>query len=765
MAPRASAERPGTGIFGQPSRRRGYNIAHVRSPLRPSPRSLRILDCRRHRASRRHRQGRAADGQGALALTDLGNAFGLVRFYQEARGKGIKPIAGCDVWITNPDDRDKPSRLLLLVKDKTGYLNLCELLSKAWLTNQYRGRAELDASWLDGELSQGLLALSGAQQGDIGLALAAGNEEAARRHAQRWAEVFPGGFYIELQRYGQPGAEAYIQQAATLAASLQLPVVATHPMQFMTEDDFTAHEARVYRRRRHARESAAPEALHDRSVLPHAGRHGRAVRGYSVGGREHGGNREALQPEARARQAEAAAVPDAGRHVARRLPGPAVEGGLEKRLEQLYPDAAERERSATPTTSGSNSRPGPSSKMGFPGYFLIVADFINWAKNNGVPVGPGRGSGAGSLVAYALGITDLDPLRYNLLFERFLNPERVSMPDFDIDFCQHGRDRVIQYVKEKYGADAVSQIATFGTMAKAAVRDVGRVLDLGYMFTDGVAKLIPFKPGKHVTLADAMKEEPQLQERYDNEDEVHQLLDLAQRVEGLTRNVGMHAGGVLIAPGKLTDFCPLYTQGDDAGVVSQYDKDDVEAVGLVKFDFLGLTTLTILDWAERYIRRLDPTKADWSLARCRSTTGVVRAPQESQHGRGVPAGKPRHAGHAEGRAARPLRRHHRARGAVPSGPDGPDPELLRPQARAREGRLSGSARRTRPERDLRHHGLSGAGDADGADHRRLLARRRRLAARAMGKKKPEEMAKHREIFAKVRRRTASRARRPTRSST
>jgi DNA polymerase-3 subunit alpha len=367
--------------------------------------------------------------------------------------------------------------------------------------------------------------------------------------------------------------------------------------------------------------------------------------------------------------------------------------------------------------------------MGFPGYFLIVADFINWAKNNGVPVGPGRGSGAGSLVAYALGITDLDPLRYNLLFERFLNPERVSMPDFDIDFCQHGRDRVIQYVKEKYGADAVSQIATFGTMAaKAAVRDVGRVLDLGYMFTDGVAKLIPFKPGKHVTIADAMKEEPQLQERYDNEDEVQQLLDLAQRVEGLTRNVGMHAGGVLIAPGKLTDFCPLYTQGDDAGVVSQYDKDDVEAVGLVKFDFLGLTTLTILDWAERYIRRLDPTKADWSLARCRSTTGVVRAPQEGQHGRGVPAGKPRHAGHAEGRAARPLRRHHRARGAVPSGPDGPDPELLRPQARAREGRLSGSARRTRPERDLRHHGLSGAGDADGADHRRLLARRRRLAA-------------------------------------
>ncbi len=253
--------------------------------------------------------------------------------------------------------------------------------------------------------------------------------------------------------------------------------------------------------------------------------------------------------------------------------------------------------------------------MGFPGYFLIVADFINWAKNNGVPVGPGRGSGAGSLVAYALGVTDLDPLKYNLLFERFLNPERVSMPDFDIDFCQHGRDRVIQYVKSKYGADAVSQIATFGTMAaKAAVRDIGRVLDLGYNFTDGVAKLIPFKPGKLVTLEDALKEEPALAERRDNEDEVRQLLELAQRVEGLTRNVGMHAGGVLIAPGKLTDFCPLYTQGDEGGTVSQYDKDDVEAVGLVKFDFLGLTTLTILDWAERYIRRLDPSKQDWNLS-------------------------------------------------------------------------------------------------------------------------------------------------------
>ncbi|RKP44943.1 DNA polymerase III subunit alpha [Trinickia fusca] len=558
----------------------------------------------------------AADGQGALALTDLANAFGLVRFYKEARGKGIKPIAGCDVWITNPADRDKPSRVLLLVKDRRGYLNLCELLTKAWLTNQYRGRAEVEIEWLEGPLSAGLLALSGAQQGDIGLALAAGNVEAAKRHAERWAKRFPNAFYIELQRCGQPGAEAYVQQAVELAAALKLPVVATHPVQFMTADDYTAHEARV--------------CISEGDILANPRRQKRFSTEQNFRTQSEMAALFADIPSAIANTVEIAKRCNLTLELGKpKLPlFPTPDGmslddylvqlskeGLEKRLVELYADEAERTKQRESYYQRLDFECGTITKMGFPGYFLIVADFINWAKNNGVPVGPGRGSGAGSLVAYALGITDLDPLRYNLLFERFLNPERVSMPDFDIDFCQHGRDRVIQYVKEKYGADAVSQIATFGTMAaKAAVRDIGRVLDLGYMFTDGVAKLIPFKPGKHVTIADAMKEEPLLQERFDNEDEVHQLLELAQRVEGLTRNVGMHAGGVLIAPGKLTDFCPLYMQGDEGGVVSQYDKDDVEAVGLVKFDFLGLTTLTILDWAERYIRRLDPSKADWSLA-------------------------------------------------------------------------------------------------------------------------------------------------------
>ena len=558
----------------------------------------------------------AEDGQGALAMTDLANAFGLVRFYKEARGNGVKPIAGCDVWVMNPDDRDKPSRLLLLVKDRRGYLNLCELLTKAWLTNQYRGRAEVDASWLDSPLGEGLIALSGAQQGDIGLALAAGNEQAARRHAERWAARFPNAFYLELQRYGQAGGEAYVQQAVALASALKLPVVATHPIQFMTEDDYTAHEARV--------------CISEGDILANARRPKRFTAEQRFATQADMAERFADIPSALANTVEIAKRCNLTLELGKpKLPlFPTPDGmslddylvqlskeGLEKRLVELYPDEAERTSEREKYYERLDFECGTIIKMGFPGYFLIVADFINWAKNNGVPVGPGRGSGAGSLVAYALGITDLDPLRYNLLFERFLNPERVSMPDFDIDFCQEGRDRVIQYVKGKYGADAVSQIATFGTMAaKAAVRDIGRVLDLGYNFTDGVAKLIPFKPGKHVTIADAMKEEPLLQERNDNEDEVRQLLELAQRVEGLTRNVGMHAGGVLIAPGKLTDFCPLYTQGDDGGVVSQYDKDDVEAVGLVKFDFLGLTTLTILDWAERYIRRLDPSKAEWSLA-------------------------------------------------------------------------------------------------------------------------------------------------------
>ena len=558
----------------------------------------------------------ASDQQAAIAVTDLANLFGMVKFYTEARSKGIKPIVGCDVWITNDDERDKPFRLLLLVKNHSGYLQLCDLLSRAWLTNQYRGRAEIRIDWLQAlNQKDGLIALSGFHLGDIGVALENGNAELAERCAQRWETIFPGNFYIEIQRSGNPRLENLLRRLTHLAAKLSLPVVATHPVQFIKPEEFTAHEARtcisegeILANTRRPKRFTAEQYFKTQAEMAELFSDIPAALANSVAIAQRCNLSLTLGK---------AQLPDFptpnGMTIADYLVAQA-KAGLETRLQQLYSDETQRQHERERYESRLIFETDTIIKMGFPGYFLIVADFIQWAKQHGVPVGPGRGSGAGSLVAYSLGITDLDPLKYNLLFERFLNPERVSMPDFDIDFCQEGRDRVIQYVKERYGKDAVSQIATFGTMAaKGAVRDVGRVLDFGYNFCDGISKLIPFKPGKLVTIADALKEEPLLKERQEKEEEVRQLLELAQQVEGIARNVGMHAGGVLIAPGKLTDFCPLYTQGVDGGVISQLDKDDVEAIGLVKFDFLGLTTLTILDRTVQSIRAMDDSMADFSL--------------------------------------------------------------------------------------------------------------------------------------------------------
>ncbi|OGA53681.1 MAG: hypothetical protein A3F74_06305 [Betaproteobacteria bacterium RIFCSPLOWO2_12_FULL_62_58] len=538
--------------------------------------------------------------------------FGMVKFYREARARGVKPIIGCDVWITNEADRDKPYRLLLLCQSRGGYLRLCDLLTRGYRTNQYRSRAELRKAWFAETGTDGLIALSGAHHGDLGQALATGNEQQARKLAREWQRLFLQRFYIELHRL-ESGAmttgaasvpiETCVQRAIRLASALKLPVVATHPVQFVEPDDFRAHEARV--------------CISEGYILSDQ----RRPRQFS---KEQYFKTQAEMaalfrdiPAALANSLEIAKrcnlALDLGKSQLPNFPTPNRESledylrqgafaGLEHRMRQLYPDEAARTAQFPRYRERLEFEITTILQMGFPGYFLIVADFINWAKANGVPVGPGRGSGAGSLVAYSLGITDLDPLRHDLLFERFLNPERVSMPDFDIDFCQDGRDRVIDYVKSKYGADSVSQIATFGTMAaKAVVRDVGRVLDLPYNFCDQLAKLIPFQPGKHITLAEAREMEPQLKEREEKEEEVRELLALAEKLEGLTRNVGMHAGGVLIAPGKLTDFCPLYAADAAGAAVSQFDKDDVEAIGLVKFDFLGLTTLTILDWAVNYI--------------------------------------------------------------------------------------------------------------------------------------------------------------------
>ncbi len=552
-------------------------------------------------------QAATDDGQPALAISDLGNLFGAVKFYKAARSAGVKPLIGAEIFLEGLGmDPGALSRVLLLVQNRQGYLNLSELLARAWTQNVVKNQAVVKLAWLT-ELGEGLILLSGAQAGPVGQALVQGDSARASALALQLAALFPHRFYIELQRAGRANDEAHVVSAVQLAASLKLPVVATHPVQFTREDDYEAHEARV--------------CIAEGEILGNQ----RRARKFT---------REQYFKSAGQMQALFADVPSSIANtleIARRcsltlvlgkpqlpdFPTPQVDGrqlapddyfrhasyeGLEQRLAHLYPDTAQRDQQRPRYVERLEFEIDTILKMGFPGYFLIVGDFINWAKNNGCPVGPGRGSGAGSLVAYALKITDLDPLQYNLLFERFLNPERVSMPDFDIDFCQSNRDRVIDYVKEKYGKDAVSQIATFGTMAaRAAIRDVGRVLDMSYTFCDGISKLIPNKPGTHITIDGALKAEPILAERLEREEEVKTLLALAQKLEGLTRNVGMHAGGVLIAPSKLTDFCPLYQQPGSDSAVSQFDKDDVEAIGLVKFDFLGLATLTILEIAKDFI--------------------------------------------------------------------------------------------------------------------------------------------------------------------
>ena len=557
----------------------------------------------------------AGDGQPALAVSDFGNLFGAIKFYKAARGAGVKPIIGAEVLLEGRDpEQDAPARVLLLAAHTQGYLNLSELLARAWTQGVVKGQAVVRWAWLE-ELAEGLILLSGAQAGPVGQALLQGNVELASEIALRLAERFPHRFYLELQRAGRADDEAHVAAAVQLAARLRLPVVATHPVQFATADDYEAHEARV--------------CIAEGEILGNP----RRVRRFTP--QQYFKSTAEMQalfadlPSALANAVEIARRCSLTLVLGKpRLPDfPVPQGhtvetyfrqtsidGLEERLAHLYPDAAQRAAERPRYLERLEFEIDTILKMGFPGYFLIVGDFINWAKNNGCPVGPGRGSGAGSLVAYALKITDLDPLQYQLLFERFLNPERVSMPDFDIDFCQANRDRVIDYVKGKYGKDAVSQIATFGTMAaRAAIRDVGRVLDMSYTFCDGISKLIPNKPGQHITIEGAMKVEPLLAERYRKEDEVRTLIELAQKLEGLTRNVGMHAGGVLIAPGKLTDFGPLYQQPGSEAAVSQYDKDDVEAVGLVKFDFLGLATLTILEIAKELIVGRHPGQQNFAF--------------------------------------------------------------------------------------------------------------------------------------------------------
>jgi DNA polymerase-3 subunit alpha len=574
-------------------------------------------------------------GMPALALTDLSNVFGAVKFYKSAIAVGIKPIIGCDVWLENSVSRDQPYRLLVLCQNENGFLNLSELLSRAYLENHYRGRVELKKEWFKKENTTGLILLSGATSGEIGQLIIQGKLDQAHMVLQEWKSILSDRFYLELQRHGEGNfrqqQENYINQALHLAVEHDVPVVASHPIQFMAETDFRAHEAKtciadgyvlgdqrrpkLYSSEQYFKDGVQMQELFKDipSALKNTVEISRRCNfKFSLG--------DSFLPNF--------PIPD-GIKIDDYLLVEAKKG-LDQRMKLLYPEIAEREVQLPRYTERLNFEVQVINQMGYAGYFLIVADFINWSKANAIPVGPGRGSGAGSVVAYSLGITDLDPLAYNLLFERFLNPERVSMPDFDIDFCQEGRDRVIDYVKEKYGADAVSQISTFGTMAaRAVLRDVGRVLDLPYLFVDGIAKLVPNELG--ITLKDAIDKEPQIKERIKKEEEVKELFDLALRLEGLVRNVSMHAGGVLIAPSKISSFSPVYCQPDGEGVVSQFDKDDVESVGLVKFDFLGLRTLTILAMALenanniRLNENLEPINLETLAVNDKSTFNLLKS--------------------------------------------------------------------------------------------------------------------------------------------
>ncbi|HET6632095.1 MAG TPA: DNA polymerase III subunit alpha [Rhodanobacteraceae bacterium] len=543
----------------------------------------------------------------AVALTDDSHLFGMVKFYRAAIAAGIKPIIGCDIWLRGVEGAT-PHRLTLLCQNHAGYLNLSRLVSRAWRHGQHNGRALVEPSWLDAE-SDGLIALAG-MHSQVAQSLRDGHDDAALAALEALAQGFEQRLYLEISRCGRTGEAEWLDGARLLAARLDLPLLASNDVRFLDAEDFEAHEARV--------------CIHDGRVLADPKR----PRNYSP--EQYLKTPAAMAelfadlPEALENSVELARrcnlelsfgtyhLPDfpvpAGEDLASTIRERA-RAGLEQRLAR-NPLAAGHQRADYDQRL--ERELDVIIEMGFPGYFLIVSDFISWAKDHDIPVGPGRGSGAGSLVAWSLKITDLDPLQFELLFERFLNPERVSMPDFDIDFCMDKRDQVIDYVAQKYGRDHVSQIITYGSMAaKAVLRDCGRVLGMPYGQVDRIAKLIPPRP-LDLTLQDALglSEKSQKEservvrefcELYESDDEARPLIDLALKLEGLTRNAGKHAGGVVIAPSPLTDFAPLYCEPGGEGVVTQFDKDDVEAVGLVKFDFLGLRTLTIIDWAVKAI--------------------------------------------------------------------------------------------------------------------------------------------------------------------
>jgi DNA polymerase-3 subunit alpha len=691
----------------------------------------------------------AASGMPAVAITDRSNLFALIKFYDACMSAGVKPIVGADLTYYDTDpDADPAARYgcVVLAADEAGYRNVITLVSKSYIDGTPRGCVE--RAWLE-TYSSGVILLSGAVRGDVGQALLRRDNATARRHAQRWSEIYGDRYYLELQRTRRDGEDQHVAAAVGLAGELGLAVVATNDVCFAARDDFEAHETRV--------------CIQEGRTLNDP----RRVRRYSEEQYfKSAAEMEALFadiPEALANSVEIAKRCSVriklGTYFLPNYPVPegialdaylhqTAHAGLAARLASMVErgTAVPLERRRV-YESRLDTEIGIINQMGFAGYFLIVMEFVNWAKSQRIPVGPGRGSGAGSLVAYSLGITEMDPLAYDLLFERLLNPERVSMPDFDIDFCMIGRDAVIAHVAERYGHESVSQIVTFGTMAaKAVVRDVARVQGKPYGLADKLSKLIPFEVG--MTLERAVAEAPELRDFIADNEEVGEIMDMAYKLEGIVRNVGKHAGGVVIAPSKLTDFVPLYVDDASAGVVSQFDKDDVERAGLVKFDFLGLKTLTIIDWAVAAINEARPPGSEaldimriplddprvFDLLKRAQTTAVFQFESRGMQSLLEQAKPDRFEDIiALGALFRPgpmdlipdfiKRKHGRERFEYP------DPRV-EPILAPTYGIM------VYQEQVMQIAQVIGGYSLGGAD----------LLRRAMGKKKPEEMAKHRDIF-------------------
>lgn len=532
----------------------------------------------------------------ALAITDFTNLCGLIKFYSAAHSAGIKPIIGADFLVSNKKMLgNELTELTLLAADNIGYQHLTLLISQAYQRGYGTTGPFIDRDWLI-DHHEGLILLSGGCKGDVGKYLVRGNMSQAEQCLSFYEHYFPKCYYLELIRTGRQDEENYLHAAIELATRKELPVVASNDVRFINTEDFDAHEIRV--------------AIHDGFTIADTKRPCQYSPQQFMRSEQDMCELFADLPEALANSVEIARRCNVtirlGEYFLPQFPTDKVstedyltvcsQQGLDDRLLFQFPDLEERQFKRLQYDKRLDVELRVIIQMGLPSYFLIVMEFIQWAKNNGVPVGPGRGSGAGSLVAYALKITDLDPLAFDLLFERFLNPERVSMPDFDVDFCMEKRDMVIDHVIEIYGTDAVSQIITFGTMAaKAVIRDVGRVLDYPYSFVDRISKLVPPDPG--MTLEKSFTIEPQLQALYNSNEDVKALIDMSRKLEGVIRNTGKHAGGVVIAPTKITDFTPLYCDSEGNHPVTQFDKTDVEYTGLIKFDFLGLRTLTIINKA------------------------------------------------------------------------------------------------------------------------------------------------------------------------